>query len=91
MLSRGMCGAQHKLSMALKEFRVMHAAAARGNLPHHQLIYPPSLRYLPVWTLGALAHSEDSVARSSSKNTVVCSSAGAPAPAGLHLSVTLPC
>ncbi len=32
----------------------MHAAASRGNLPHHQLIYPPSLRYLPVWTLGAL-------------------------------------
>jgi len=31
----------------------MHAAASRGNLPHHQLIYPPSLRYLPVWTLGA--------------------------------------
>ena len=51
-----MCGAQHKLSMALKEFRVMHAAAARGNLPHHHLIYPPSLRYLPVWTLGARAH-----------------------------------
>lgn len=65
MLSRGMCGAQHKLSMALKEFRVMHAAAARGNLPHHQLIYPPSLRYLPVWTLGALAHPEHTVARSS--------------------------
>ncbi|KAK9828118.1 hypothetical protein WJX81_006860 [Elliptochloris bilobata] len=45
---------QHKLSMALKEFRVMHAAASRGNLPHHQLIYPPSLRYLPVWTLGIM-------------------------------------
>ena len=43
----------------------MHAAAARGNLPHHQLIYPPSLRYLPVWTLGALAHSDNSMARSS--------------------------
>ena len=54
--NRDMCGAQHKLSMALKEFRVMHSAASRGNLPHHQLIYPPSLRYLPVWTLGALAH-----------------------------------
>ena len=53
---RHVCGAQHKLSMALKEFRVMHAAASRGNLPHHQLIYPPSLRYLPIWTLGALAH-----------------------------------
>ncbi len=57
----GACGAQHKLSMALKEFRVMHAAASRGNLPHHQLIYPPSLRYLPIWTLGALARQHAAI------------------------------
>ena len=39
----------------------MHAAASRGNLPHHQLIYPPSLRYLPIWTLGALARQHAAI------------------------------
>lgn len=34
----------------------MHAAQARGSspIPHNALIFPPALRLLPIWALGAL-------------------------------------
>jgi hypothetical protein len=45
--------AQTKLVLALREYRLLHASASRGTtLPHNKLIFPPSLRYLPVWILG---------------------------------------
>ncbi len=45
---------QTKLVLALREYRLLHAAASRGTtLPHNKLIFPPTLRYLPVWILGA--------------------------------------
>eukprot|EP00884_Botryococcus_braunii_P006881 jgi/Botrbrau1/16194/Bobra.354_1s0001.3 len=43
---------QNKLVAALREFRALHAALARSALPHNQLIFPRSLRYLPIWILG---------------------------------------
>ena len=43
---------QHKLGLALKEFRLLHATSARGSLPMNKLIFPPALKYLPVWSLG---------------------------------------
>ncbi len=45
---------QTKLVLALREYRLLHASASRGTtLPHNKLIFPPTLRYLPVWILGA--------------------------------------
>jgi len=44
---------QHKVGLALREYRLMHAAGGRGGaLPHTALIFPPGLRYLALWTLG---------------------------------------
>ena len=40
-----------RLTAALKEFRVMHAPNFRAN---NRLIFPPTLRLLPLWTLGAV-------------------------------------
>ncbi|CAL8469171.1 g8712 [Coccomyxa elongata] len=46
---------QTKLVLALREYRLLHASASRGTtLPHNKLIFPPTLRYLPVWILGLL-------------------------------------
>ena len=47
---------QHKLVLALREYRSVHVAQARGGqpIPHNGLIFPPALRYLPIWALGAL-------------------------------------
>ena len=44
---------QNKLALALREYRLLHAGQARGGLPHNKLIFPPTLRYLPIWVLGA--------------------------------------
>ncbi len=46
------CHSQHKLGLALKEFRLLHATSSRGSVPMNQLIFPPALKYLPVWSLG---------------------------------------
>ena len=46
---------QHKLGLALKEFRLLHATSTRGALPMNKLIFPPALKYLPVWSLGEAA------------------------------------
>ncbi len=46
-----MC-AQHKLGLALKEYRLLHSTSARGSLPMNKLIFPPALKYLTVWSLG---------------------------------------
>jgi protein transport protein SEC24 len=46
---------QHKVGLALREFRLMHAAGGGrggGALPHTALIFPPGLRHLALWTLG---------------------------------------
>ena len=45
---------QHKVGLALREYRLMHAAGGRGGgaLPHTALIFPPGLRHLALWTLG---------------------------------------
>lgn len=51
---------QNKLVVALKEYRLLHsqqAAAARSQVPHSLLVFPPALRLLPLWTLGAAAHT----------------------------------
>ncbi|KAK9794070.1 hypothetical protein WJX73_006515 [Symbiochloris irregularis] len=47
---------QHKLVLALREYRAVHSAQARGGpaVPHNGLIFPPAMRYLPLWSLGAL-------------------------------------
>ena len=47
------CVSQHKLALALREYRLLHAGQGRSTLPHNKLIFPPELRYLPIWTLGA--------------------------------------
>lgn len=54
-----MCGcAQTKLVLALREYRLLHASASRGSsLPHNKLLFPPTLRYLPIWILGAAPES----------------------------------
>ena len=44
--------AQHKVGLALKEFRLLHAASMRGAVPMNKLIFPPALKYLPLWSLG---------------------------------------
>ena len=44
--------AQHKLGVALREYRMLHQS--RGAVPHHKLLFPPQLRCLPLWTLGEL-------------------------------------
>jgi hypothetical protein len=44
--------AQHKLALVLREYRLLHAGQGRGQLPHNKLIFPATLRYLPIWTLG---------------------------------------
>jgi hypothetical protein len=49
------CWAQHKLGLALKEYRLLHSTSARGSLPMNKLIFPPALKYLTVWTLGEIA------------------------------------
>ena len=46
------CHLQGKLGLALKEFRLLHAQSSRGSVPMNQLIFPPALKYLPVWSLG---------------------------------------
>lgn len=38
-----------RLVQGLKEFRVMHAARFRA---HHRIIWPASLRMLPLYMLG---------------------------------------
>ncbi|KAK9861048.1 hypothetical protein WJX84_009471 [Apatococcus fuscideae] len=43
---------QHKVSLALKEYRLMHGPSARPSLHHTQFIFPESLRFLPILTLG---------------------------------------
>ena len=43
---------QHKVGLALKEFRLLHAASMRGAVPMNKLIFPPALKYLPLWSLG---------------------------------------
>ncbi|CAK0784355.1 hypothetical protein CVIRNUC_007559 [Coccomyxa viridis] len=45
---------QHKVGLALKEFRLLHAASMRGAVPMNKLIFPPALKYLPLWSLGLL-------------------------------------
>ena len=42
----------HKVGLALKEFRLLHAASMRGAVPMNKLIFPPALKYLPLWSLG---------------------------------------
>ena len=39
----------HRTTAGLKEFRLMHAAHFRA---HNKIIFPPTLRLLPLWTLG---------------------------------------
>ena len=41
----------HRATAGLKEFRLMHAAHFRA---HNKIIFPPTLRLLPLWTLGEL-------------------------------------
>ena len=46
---------QNKLVVALKEYRLLHsqqASQAPMQLPHNLLIYPSTLRLLPLLTLG---------------------------------------
>ena len=43
----------HRTTAGLKEFRLMHAAHFRA---HNKIIFPPTLRLLPLWTLGELSH-----------------------------------
>lgn len=45
---------QQRLVAALKEFRILQAQVSRaaGGM-HNQLLYPDTLKFLPVWTLGA--------------------------------------
>ncbi|KAK9850792.1 hypothetical protein WJX84_010745 [Apatococcus fuscideae] len=45
---------QHKVSLALKEYRLMHGPSARPALHHSQFIFPESLRFLPILSLGLL-------------------------------------
>ncbi|KAK9811733.1 hypothetical protein WJX72_009241 [[Myrmecia] bisecta] len=45
---------QHKVTLALKEFRMLHSQHTRGSLPHNKLIFPESLKHLPLWTLGLM-------------------------------------
>lgn len=40
-----------RMTAGLKEFRLMHASHFRA---HNKLIFPPSLRLLPLYTLGGL-------------------------------------
>lgn len=50
---------QNKLVVALKEYRSLYSQQAvqqRAAMPMNLLIYPPSLRYLPLWTLGTPPH-----------------------------------
>ena len=50
---------QDKLVVALKEYRSLYSQQAvqqRAAMPMNLLIYPPSLRYLPLWTLGTTLH-----------------------------------
>ena len=42
---------QNKLVSAFSEYRLLHKQSSR-QLPHNKLLYPPSLRYLPLWLLG---------------------------------------
>ncbi len=44
---------QQRLVAALKEFRILQAQVLRasGGM-HNQLLYPDTLKFLPVWTLG---------------------------------------
>lgn len=45
---------QHKLVLALREYRSLHLSQSRGSVPHNALIVPPALRLAPAWALGAL-------------------------------------
>eukprot|EP01025_Chloroclados_australasicus_P004026 TRINITY_DN1096_c0_g1_i2.p1 TRINITY_DN1096_c0_g1~~TRINITY_DN1096_c0_g1_i2.p1 ORF type:complete len:1056 (+),score=152.01 TRINITY_DN1096_c0_g1_i2:251-3418(+) len=53
-----------KVMLGFKEFRIMHAQHFRAP---NQLAFPPNLKYLPAWTLGATkcaalrAHGRDSI------------------------------
>ncbi|KAL3141459.1 hypothetical protein ABBQ32_005024 [Trebouxia sp. C0010 RCD-2024] len=47
----------HKLNLTMQEYRSMHKQNTRGQLPHNQLLYPESLRYLALWVLGLLKSS----------------------------------
>ena len=42
---------QARLMAALKEFRLLHGASVRTP---NRLIFPDTLKYLPLWTLGIL-------------------------------------
>ena len=42
---------QNKLVSAFSEYRLLHKQSSR-QLPHNKLLYPPALRYLPLWMLG---------------------------------------
>lgn len=44
---------QQRLVATLKEFRIIQAQVSRaaGGM-HNQLLYPDTLKFLPVWTLG---------------------------------------
>jgi hypothetical protein len=45
---------QQKLALALREYRLLYVTGSRSSsVPHNKLIFPPTLRYLPVWLLGA--------------------------------------
>ena len=57
------CRLQHKLGLALKEFRMLHTASGRGSVPMNKLIFPPALKYLPLWSLGEAKHFLPIVAR----------------------------
>lgn len=54
---------QQKLALALREYRLLYVANTRGSagVPHNKLIFPPALRYLPVWILGALRSTDQSL------------------------------
>lgn len=46
---------QNKLVVALREYRILHsqqASQSRSQLPHNLLIYPSTLKFLPLWILG---------------------------------------
>ena len=48
---------QNKLVSAFSEYRLLHKQSSR-QLPHNKLLYPPALRYLPLWMLGELQGAE---------------------------------